>query len=123
MPVLDTSFLIRVQAGDAGAQALLKELTGQALVVPPWVVVEFLTGHTGRPEQVLEELDHAFTILHTSTEWMLEAGRFRRELHQKRLRIRLPDFWIATYARLLDTPVVTQNTRHFDALGVPTRSW
>lgn len=123
MPVLDTSFLIRLQAGDPAARTLLTDLTGETLVVPPWVVVEFLTGHTGRPERVLADLDRAFTIAHTTAEWMLEATRLRKELHGKGAKIRLPDFWIAAYARLLDTAVVTQNTKHFDAFGVPTRTW
>lgn len=123
MPVLDTSFLIRLQHGDPAARALLKELSGEVMVVPPWVVVEFLTGHTGRPERVLADLDRAFTIAHTTAAWTLEAAKFRKELHRKGAKIRLPDFWIATYARLLDTDVVTQNREHFEALGVPIRSW
>ena len=123
MPILDTSFLIRLQAGDTAARALLTELAAETLVVPPWVVVEFLTGHTGKPERVLEDLDRAFTLAQTTPEWTLEAARFRKKLHDKGAKIRLPDFWIAAYARLLDTPVVTQNTKHFDALGVETRTW
>lgn len=123
MPVLDTSFLIRLQAGDERAQALLTELKGEPLVVPPWVVVEFLTGHTGEPQRVLGELDRAFTLVQTTPAWALEAARLRRELHERGARIRLPDFWIATFARLMDTFVVTQNTKHFAAFGIGVRSW
>lgn len=123
MPVLDTAFLIRLQAGDAAARDLLEQLAGQPLVVPPWVVVEFLTGHTGAPERVRQELDRAFMLVETDAAWTIAAARFRRELHRKGTKIRLPDFWIATFARLLDTPVVTQDVKHFAAMGIETISW
>jgi predicted nucleic acid-binding protein len=123
MPVLDTSFLIRLQARDQKAMALLEELAGETLTVPPWVVVEFLTGHTAKPERVLEDLARAFTLVQTSPEWTMEAAKFRKALHAKGSKIRLPDFWIATFARLLETSVVTQDVKHFAALGVKTRTW
>ena len=123
MPVLDTSFLIRLQAGDPAAVALLHEMKGELLVVPPWVVVEFLTGHTGKPERVLDDLARAFTLVQTTPTWAVEAARLRRSLREKGAKIRLPDFWIATFARGLGTSVVTQDAKHFAALGVPTRTW
>lgn len=123
MPVLDTDFLIRLQAGDEGAKRLLKELERERLVVPPWVVVEFLTGHTGDTRRVLDDLARAFTLVQTSPAWALEAAKLRKALHQKKAKIRLPDFWIATFARLLNTFVVTQNVKHFRAFEVPVRTW
>lgn len=123
MPVLDTSFLIRLQSGDPAARALLQEISEESLVVPPWVVVEFLTGHTSKPETVLEDLNRAFTLLQTTPQWAVDAARLRRALREKGAKIRLPDFWIATFAKGLRTYVVTQDVKHFAALGVPTRTW
>lgn len=123
MPILDTSFLIRLQAGDEAARALLEAIKDETLVVPPWVVVEFATGHTSKPERVLEDLTRAFTLLQTTPQWAIDAAKLRRVLRAKGAKIRLPDFWIATFAHGLRTYVVTQDTKHFAALGVPTRSW
>lgn len=123
MPLLDTSFLIRLQARDEAAIDLLGGLSGEPLLVPPWVVVEFLTGHTSKSERALEDLACSFTLVQTSPEWAIEASRFRRKLHAKGAKIRLADLWIATFARLHDTAVVTQDVKHFRALGVKTRTW
>ncbi len=123
VPVLDTSFIIALEGGDAAARARLVELRDHLLVVPPWVVVEYLTGHTGRPERVVEDLDRAFTLVDADRRWAIAASRFRKGLRARGARFRLPDFWIATFARMLDTPVVTQDVRHFAALGVETLSW
>lgn len=123
MPVLDTSFLIRLQSGDPAARVLLEEIKGELLVVPPWVVVEFLTGHTSKPERVLEDLARAFTLLQTTPQWSVDAARFRKDLREKGAKIRLPDLWIATFARGLGSYVVTQDVKHFAALGVATRTW
>lgn len=123
MPVLDTSFLIRLQAKDTAAQALLREIRSETLVVPPWVTVEFLTGHSRDPRLVLDELRNAFQLTETSPEWALAASAWRKELHGAKKRIRLPDFWIASFARLFDTYVVTGNVRRFRDLGVGVRTW
>ena len=123
MPILDTSFLIRLQSDDPAAKALLKELEGEPLIVPPWVVVEFLTGQPGDPRSGLDDLSRAFLLSQTSTEWALDATELRRQLHRRGAQIRLPDFWIAAFARLFGTFVVTQNVKHFRAMGVPVRSW
>lgn len=123
MPVLDTSFLIRLQAGDRDALALFAEISNEMLVVPPWVVVEYVTGHGGKPERLVEELDAAFTLLQTSPKWALDAAKMRRALREKGAKIRVPDFWIAAFAKGLRTYVVTQDERHFASMGVPTRSW
>lgn len=123
MAVLDTSFLISLQEGDEAAEALLRELSEELLVVPPWVVVEYLTGHTARPERLLEELDRAFTLVQTTPQWAVDAARMRRSLRGKGIKIRLPDFWIASLAAGLRPPVVTRNVRHFESMGVATRTW
>ena len=123
MPVLDTSFLIRLRSGDEAAAEMLREIEKEPLFVPPWVVVEFLTGFPATAESTLEELAASFVLVQTTPAWALAAAELRADLRRRRLKIRLPDFWIATFAKIFDTFVVTQNTKDFAVLGVETRSW
>lgn len=123
MPVLDTNFLIALQAGEEGAVRLLNDLRGERLVVPAIVAVEFLTPYGTRAPKALEELHRAFTVTHTSDEWVLAAARLRQRLRREKRSLRLADFWIAAWAVHEDTAVVTRNVKDFDAMGVATRSW
>lgn len=120
---MDTSFLIRLHGRDPAAVSLLDEIASDMLVVPPWVAVEYITGHGGKPDRVLEDLQRAFTLLQTTPQWALDAALLRRSLLARGVRVRMPDFWIATFAKGLRTYVVTQDVKHFAALGVPTRTW
>lgn len=123
MPVLDTSFLIALESGDEPAERLLKTLHPQPLLVPSIVAVEFLTPYGDEAERALEELARAFHLCHTSKPWMIEASKLRHRLHQEGESIRLVDFWIATWASLHDTSVVTRNARDFEPMGIPLEIW
>lgn len=123
MPVLDTNFLVALQSGDEAAAGLLREIARQPLLVPSVVAVEFLTPYGARAKRAREELDRAFEVVHTSEAWVETAARFRERLRKERRSIRIADFWIATWAVLHDTEVVTKNVKDYEAMGVATLSW
>lgn len=123
MPVLDTSFLIALQDGDQNARQLMAEIADQPLLVPSIVAVEFLTRYGTTKKQAYQEIERAFTVVHTTPQWVLESAAHRQRLRRQRRSIRLADFWISTWAVMNDTIVVTTNEKDFRALGVKTQSW
>ena len=122
MPVLDTNFLIALDLEDAQAAALLQELAGEPLVVPSLVAAEYLTPQAD-PDAALRQMEAAFTIAHTTPGWVVEAAALRRELRLARVPARSADAWIACWARLHKTFVVSRNAKEFQRLGVEVRSW
>lgn len=123
MPVLDTSFLIALEGKDEDAIDLLERLEGRPLLVPDIVAVEYLTPYVEETERAYEELQRAFHLVSTSPQWILEASRMRHRVHEEGSSIRLVDFWIATWARLHDTSIVTRNEGDFEPFGVPIETW
>lgn len=123
MAVLDTNFLIALHDREGPALRLLDELRGEVLLVPSVVAVEFLTAYGRRAPEAYAELERAFTVAHTDGDWVREAARLRARLRREGRSIRLADFWIATWAHLHGTFVVTRNERDFEALGVRARRW
>lgn len=123
MPVLDTNFLIALKDEEPAATRLLNDLRGETLLVPSVVAVEFLTPYGPKATLAHEELARAFTLVHTSGDWVLAAAKLRNRLRREGKSIRLADFWIATWAALHDTFVVTKNVKDFEALGVESRGW
>jgi predicted nucleic acid-binding protein len=122
MAVLDTDFLIALEQDDAGAVEWLHERREEEHLVPDFVVVEYLTGHS-EPEEALDLIEKSFTILHGDLEWIRASVSLRKKLRRKGVRFRTPDFWIASWAHYRKAPVITRNRRHFRALGVPAVSW
>lgn len=120
MPVLDTNFLIALDDKDEAARGLLAELAGERLLVPSLVAAEYATGFVN-PEPELERLAAAFQVEQTTAGWMRAAAKLRRTLRGK--AVRRNDVWIAAWASLHATYVVTRNEADFKALGVATRSW
>lgn len=123
MPVLDTNFLIALQDQDRAALTLLDEVHTERLLVPSIVAVEFLTGYTRGRREAHEALDAAFDVVHTDAAWIHTASQLRDRLRSKRRSIRAADFWIASWAVLHDTPVISRNVKDFEAMGVECRSW
>jgi predicted nucleic acid-binding protein len=122
MPVLDTNFLIALDAKDPPALGLLEELRQEPLLVPSVVAAEFLTMKAD-PAAAFDSLEAAFTVVQTSRAWTVEAASWRRELRSARIPARSADAWIACWARLHKTFVVTRNAKEFQRLGVEVRSW
>lgn len=122
MPVLDTNFLIALHEREASAIRLLETLQGEPLLVPSIVAVEFLTAFDD-PTEAYDELERGFQFVHTSREWVRTATLRRQKLRRQGKSIRLADFWIATWAFLHDTFVVTRDAKDFQALGVAARTW
>lgn len=123
MPVLDTNFLIALHAGDPDAERLLQEIASEVLLVPSIVAVEFLTPFGKKRAIAYERLHTAFTITDTNPDWILAAAALRLRLRREGKKIRMADFWIAAWAELATTYVVTRNTKDFTALGIDTRAW
>ncbi|MEK6985025.1 MAG: PIN domain-containing protein [Candidatus Thermoplasmatota archaeon] len=121
MVVLDTNFLVALRAQEPAAIRLLADLAGERLLVPSVVAVEFLTGFPD-VEAARDGLERSFHVEHTNGDWLVAAARMRRRLRGAG-RARLADAWIATWATLHDTFVVTRNETDFQRLGVRTRAW
>lgn len=119
--ILDTNFLIALEKGEAAAVDWLAE-HGDEHGVPDFVAVEYLTGHTSTAA-ALDAIEGAFVILHGDRDWIDAAVALRKALRRKGARFRVPDFWIAAWARYHDTSVVTRNRSHFQQLGVPVETW
>lgn len=117
MPVIDTTFLIDLELGVDQAKSCLQGLQGQTLVVPAVVAVEYLT-LSADPEDDLAQLRRGYSMPEGKDAWILVAAALRRDLHAQGAKIRIPDLWIAAWARLLKTYVVTANARHYRAMGV-----
>lgn len=123
MPILDTDFLIALHQEDEAAVRRLVELQHEPLYIPAIVAVEFLTPFGPRARRAYEELGRAFTLVATSPEWVMAAANLRHRLRKEGRSIRLADFWIATWAVLYETPVVTRNAKDFRATGVDVIAW
>lgn len=129
--VVDTSFLVDVARGDAGANALLTELeqARELLLIPTVVVAEYLAGSRD-PAADLDELERAGDIVALTVEDARAAGEIAREaLAAGRFPAgRFPawsDALIAGVARARSASlVVTSNPRHFDVIeGVETLTY
>ncbi|MEA3200621.1 MAG: hypothetical protein QOE90_2049 [Thermoplasmata archaeon] len=123
MPVLDTNFLIALDSQDEAAIALLHELRAERLLVPDVVAAEYLTPLGARAAEGYQAIARAFTPASTSKEWVLAAAALRQRLRKEKRSIRLADFWIAAWAELEDTFVVTRSEKDFAAMGIKTRAW
>lgn len=122
MPVLDTNFLIALEMGDEAAHRF-NEVHGHSLLLPSVVAAEFLTPFGSKASQQFDLLMRSYRILDTSPEWILAAAAVRKKLVEARKRIRLADAWIAAWAVVHDTYVVTRNVKDFQALGVEAVAW
>lgn len=122
MAVLDTNFLIALEQRETRAEQWLAEHQNEEHFVPDIVAIEYLTGHTAH-EEALEVFEASFTIAHGSLEWIRSSVVLRQTLRKRKRRFRSPDFWIAAWARHLQTSVVTRDTRHFQAFEIPVETW
>lgn len=122
MPVLDTNFLIALDDPDDQADTLLAQL-GPGVVVPAVVAAEYLTGSGRHAASDLDRIARHFLVAHTSAAWIQAAAALRRKAREQGRRPRLADSWIAAWAIVHDTYVVTRNVKAFEALGVKAKSW
>jgi predicted nucleic acid-binding protein len=124
MPVLDTSYLIAMRQGDEAASRMLDDLESETLHVPAVVAAEYLTGLAPSERgPTLLALQSQFSLAHTSPDWIATAAEVRANLRGRGRVIRSADLWIACWATLHDTYVVTRNVKDFETLGVEARSW
>lgn len=119
MPVLDTNLLIRLEARDAAAEAALRRIEHEDLVVPAQVAAEYLVRVADR-EAELARLHAAFRVQHTTDAHLLAVARLAARAFDEPggERPRWGDLHVAAAALLEGTFVATTNKRHFARLGV-----
>lgn len=119
MPVLDTNLLIRLDARDAVAEAALRRIEGEDLVVPAQVAAEYLV-RVADPEAELARLHASFRVQHTTDAHLLAVARLAAAAFGKggHDRPRWGDLHVAAAAILEGTYVATTNKRNFTQLGV-----
>lgn len=119
VPVLDTNLLIRLDHRDPAAEAALRKMEGQDLVVPAQVAAEYLAG-VADPEAELARLHAGFRVVHTTDVHLLAVARLaaRAFAGSAAVRPRWGDLHVAAAALLEGTYVATTNKRHFNHIGV-----
>jgi predicted nucleic acid-binding protein len=119
MPVLDTNFLIRLDARDPAAEKALRAIEAQDLVLPAQAAAEYLAG-VADPEAELARLHAGFRVVQTTDVHLLVVARLAAKAFAafEVARPRWGDLHIAAAALLEGTYVVTTNKRHFTRLGV-----
>ncbi len=120
--LLDTTFLVDIERGDAAARAMLATLAtdGAALWVPTTVVAEFLAGRAAK-QDALDQIRGAVSVVPFTDEDALEAARFAAEAFKAGRFPGWADAFVAGQARRLKVPVVTRNVQHFE--GIETVSY
>jgi len=121
--ILDTSFLIALMNGDAGAISAAKTLEEQDATerIPAQVVYELYVG-VGYTEKTAEEIAKIEAVLEsrpiveTTAEIAKLAGRLDGQLRQEGNRVAPGDIVIGATARHFGEPVVTDNGADFERL-------
>jgi predicted nucleic acid-binding protein len=116
MPVLDTSFLVDLQRGEARARAAADRLGTQVLLVPFQAALEFMSGFAD-PAQALHLLRSSFDVTLPTEAHLIAGASLRRDMRAQGRRPAWADLHIATEARLAATFVVTADAADFLALG------
>lgn len=113
--VVDTSFLIDYDAGDADAEKMLETLVeeGEALIIPTIVAAEFLTGMRD-PEKALAGLANAGDVQDFSPSDAVATARVARRLFERGVFPGWTHAMIAGVAKARgDLPILTGNPKHF----------
>lgn len=110
MTVLDTSFLVALEGGSDGAEALLDDLRERrdALRVPGAVWTEYLSGFDPIPREEARAVLEAEVTFEAFTRTLAdEAARLQAELADGGEPLGWHDLQVATTALHHDEPVVT----------------
>jgi len=121
--ILDTSFLIALMNGDAGAISAAKSLEERDVAerIPAQVVYELYVG-VGYTETTADEVTKIRSVLdsrpivETTAEIAKLAGRIDGQLRQAGNRVAPGDVIIGATARHFGEPVVTDNVADFERL-------
>lgn len=120
MPVLDTSFLIDVERKRKPALAVYEILATRAepLLVPAQVATEYLVGLDDEVAG-LHQLEISFAVVPFGRIQLLEAAKLARAAHRRGAFPGWAYAQVAALAILENTYVVSADSSHFEALGVP----
>jgi predicted nucleic acid-binding protein len=113
--VLDTTFLVDLTRGEPAAHAALDELlsSGETLLVPSIVLVEYLAG-SSRRDAAAERVRGAADVLPFTEEDALEAARLAAEAFREGRFPGWTDVMIGGFALNRGaSAILTRNARHF----------
>lgn len=118
--ILDSSFLIDLLAGDAGAVAKLEEIDDELLVVPTLVYTEVGVGLDSEGEETrrFEEVMERMTLVPYDAEAARRAVDLQRGLFETGEPVGAVDAMIAGIALARDAAIVTRNADEFDRTPV-----
>lgn len=113
--ILDSSFLIDLLAGDAGAVAKLEEIDDELLVVPTLVYTEVAVGldPENGGERRFEGVMDRLTLVPYDAEAARRAVDVQRGLREAGQPVGAVDAMIAGVALARDEPIVTRNVDEF----------
>lgn len=120
--ILDTSFVIDVLEGAPGATSLREEIDEQGTAGISAVTAFELAKGIERSERTDEERDRVLSFLNDAREIPLdreiafEAATIATTLDRSGTPIELPDVFVGATARVVDEPIATANSRHFDRI-------
>ncbi len=107
--VIDTSVWIRFFGGSM-MDDVVKALEHGAVVVPPIVVSELITGATTQPQRLaIGELLQDAPIHATPLDHWIRVGDLRRTLARKGVSVTIPDAHVAQCALDLDAVLLTSD--------------
>ena len=107
--VVDTSVWIDFFAG-VPAAALEEALAASAVVLPPIVVAELVSGaRTERERATIRELVDDLPLHETPRQHWVRVGELRRALHSRGVSISTPDAHVAQCALDLDAVLLTRD--------------
>lgn len=124
MPALDATVLIDADRNDPSLRKQIEVSVQEeeALVVPIQAAIEYCTGRKD-PAAGMRKLRGSFWVVICDEEIALEASRLAQQAIGKGRFPGWSEVQIAATARMLGMSVLTRNVRHYEDLGVPTRTY
>jgi predicted nucleic acid-binding protein len=106
--VVDTSVWIDFFAGKP-AEELEEALSGGAVVIPPIVVAELISGASAQQRGTIGELLQDAPVHETPLDHWIRVGDLRRELARKGVAVTIPDAHVAQCALDRDAVLLTHD--------------
>lgn len=106
--VVDTSVWIDFFAGNA-AEELEEVLSTGAVIIPPIVVAELISGANARERGAIGELLQDAPLHETPLDHWIRVGDLRRELGRKGVAVTIPDAHVAQCALDRDAVLLSRD--------------
>jgi len=111
--ILETTLLIDLERGSAGAERFLEERGKDRFYVTPTIAGEVAAGASMQVRKDWVEFVASFHMLPFAEEVSWQYGVTYRFLQANGMLIGANDLWIAAAGLAYAMPVVTRNARHF----------